>query len=109
MTVTINKKAPVTERFKIFLHLASTFFNFTLTDKEIAVMNEFFWVSQGVIDTDSRKAVAHALSMSEFNLNNYLLKLRKKNVINEDGIKPELMVNIAPSEKSFGIVFLIES
>jgi len=109
MTVTINKKATVQDRFKIFLGLVGTFQGIRISDKEIDILNEFYWRSGGVISKESRKEVMEELGMTDYNLNNYIMKLRKKGLLDGDSITEKLILHVAPSERSFGILFVLES
>ena len=105
MTVSIDRIVPVEDRFIVFLRLFSVLFSINLSEKEIEVINEFYWRHGGVINTDTRKAVAKRLDMSEFNLNNYLGKLRKRKVVSQNNINEKININIMAADKTLNVLF----
>lgn len=109
MTVLLNRKATVQDRFKIFLNMIAAYYNIRLAEQEVTILNEFYWKSAGKITKESKKEVMESLGITDYNLNNYLLKLRRKKLIDDQGITERLIINVAPAERSFGMTFILES
>jgi hypothetical protein len=109
MTVTIDQDLNPTDRYKAFLKLFSAHFNLNLSDKEIEILNEFHRHHEGKFNPDTRNSVATKLGMSSFNLNNYIGKLKLRNVVHKKGLNTAIMINTMAAEKSFGVLFNFKS
>lgn len=110
MTFQIEKQISDKDRYKIFLRLYSTLMDLKLSEKEINIIDAFFQVDNGLINTSSRKQVADILGMSEFNLNNYLYKMRNRNIVTDESIHSEFILTDLPAiSKTMEISFLLIS
>lgn len=110
MGVVMLKKGMVQDRYKVFLKLLSSFHNLKLSDKEIEILNEFYWKSSGKITRESKKKVIDSIEgMTEFNLNNYLMKLKKRGMIKNSAITENIMINVDPGDRQFNLSFVFES
>lgn len=115
MAITIQKNVKVDNRYIEFLKTVSAFNNLNLSDREIEVLDSFFWSSEGKLTTEARKEVAEKLDMTEFNLNNQILKLRKKKLISKvkgedcESILPSLLPDLEIDKTQLGILFILTS
>lgn len=109
--ITIPKRVAVDQRYKEFLKLVSASTSTGLSDREIDILDAFFWISEGVITTDSRKKVAESLEITDFNLNNMLGKLRKKDVIHvpagkeKEQIRENMLCDLEADKTELTIAF----
>lgn len=101
-TFTLNSKVTALDRYKKYLQIVSLLMKKPLTDLEITILDEFYHASYGVITTESRRTVRENVNLSSENLNNYILKLRKRKVIIDDRINPNLLIAI-PETETFDI------
>ncbi len=67
------------EYFKEFLRASNGFFKLSTKEREILV--NMLLCNKKVIDTDVRSKVRVKMSIKENNLNNYIMRLKKKNVL----------------------------
>jgi hypothetical protein len=116
MATKLIHRVPAANRYKTFLQLTSALYGMNLSEREIEVMDAIFWAG-GKLDAESRERVAKALGITEFNLNNYIWKLKKeakvfqidKTTKRPTGIRDDLMINIKPDVREFPITFLLQS
>lgn len=54
-----------------------------LTRQQSKVLEALFFIDGDLLSTDNRKILQEKLKMSEYNLNNYILLLRRKKIIIE--------------------------
>ena len=115
MAITVKKSVTVDKRYIEFLKITSSFLNLELSDREMEVLNELYWSSEGVLTTAARQEVAKKLDISEFNLNNQIGKLRKKKLISKgknaehETILQTLMPDLEVDKNDLPIVFLMTS
>lgn len=115
MAITVQKKVKVDNRYIEFLKTVSAFNNLNLSDREIEVLDSFFWSSEGKLTTDARQEVAEKLGVTEYNLNNQILKLRRKKLISKvngdsvESILPSLMPDLEIDKTELGILFILTS
>jgi hypothetical protein len=117
MPITVLKPTPVDSRYRRFLTLFSSAYDLSLSDGEMTVLEEFYWVSQGKLTSDARKKVAQKMGITAFNLNNHIGKLRKKKMIVRDKKNPEqpdklidaLIIDIEPDKRNLHVVFNLQS
>lgn len=115
MAITVQKNVKVDNRYIEFLKIVSVYNNLNLSDREIEVMDALFWSSEGKLTTEARQEAAEKLGMSEFNLNNQILKLRKKKLIHRgknepfESILPSLMPDLEIDKTELGILFILTS
>lgn len=114
MPITLRRKGIVTTRYSTYLDILSAFYGIQLAPKERQVLNGFFWISNGIINTESRKQVASRLKITSFNLTNQILKLRRKKIIivnpdnaDEDRIVDKFIPNVDADQKDFVIQLLL--
>lgn len=107
--IILTKKVKVDERYKEFLRAVSNFNDMGLSDREIQILDGFYWASDGVITSEARKSVAADLEISIYNLNNQLSKLRDKKIIvksagkKDDVIAAKLMPNVEAEKNELTI------
>ena len=94
LTTSIN----ATERYKRYLQICSLSMPEPLTDLEIEVLDELYHSEGATLTTETRKCICENLNKSSSQLNNYVRYLRKKGVIQEDKIHPNLMIRIPKTE-----------
>ena len=113
MAIKLQRKILVNERYKMFLTLASAYFNLNLSSKEIEILDEFYWVNNGVLDSQARKSVRSKLKISEYNLNNQISKLRRKGILSktsgDESIIPKLIPDIESENTNFVIGFYMQA
>ena len=97
MTFSIKQVVAKPDQYKMFLKILSALMNLKLSDREINIIDGFYQESNGIISKESRKLVAEKLNITEFNLNNYLKQMRKKNVMKADTINPQLILSVVPA------------
>lgn len=109
MAIKVTKPTVVTDRYAVFLDLMDALYSLKLADMEKKIICAFFWTSNGVINTISRKSLVEKLGITSFNLNNQIGKLRKKNLIlagNEvESIIPALIPDIEADKTSLVVQF----
>lgn len=114
MAISIQKAVKAENRYKEFLKIVSAFHGLKLSDREIEVLDELFWNGDGVLSTQARQSAADKLKITEFNLNNQIMKLCKKKLIVDDKVKgkvilPALMPSLEIEKPDLAIVFLMKS
>jgi hypothetical protein len=102
---TISKEIPINDRYRVFLRLFSVYYDLHITEREIDVLHAFWLTQKGLINYESRHSVANELGITQFNLTNYLLKLRKRKIVTDDGLHSSIMIDTRPSDKSFQVIF----
>lgn len=114
--ITLTKRIEPDERYKEYLKQYSAFLGKHFSDKEIEVLDAIYWLGQGHITTETRKQIQTALDMSEFNLNNYLGKLRAKDCLErttpegrDEQLAPNLRVSINPQARDLIFYFTLQS
>jgi hypothetical protein len=100
MTIPINSDMP--KSMKAYLHILNPILK--LKDKEIEVLSSFLsiWLSNRnnvnlnkmLFSTPVRKLVRKQIGMSEASFNNHITMLRKKNMIVEKRINPNILKGI---------------
>jgi hypothetical protein len=100
--IAIPKKVKVEDRYKEFLRIVTSFSKLELSDREIDILDGLYWISDGAITPAARKQIADNLKITQYNLNNQFMKLRKKKVISKlAGNKLEAIVGkLLPSIES---------
>jgi poly-beta-hydroxyalkanoate depolymerase len=89
--IVLTSKVKATERYRVFLQVASLFMKNPLTPVEISIIDEFYHAESGLITTGSRKTVRENLNISAGQLNNYIRELRIKKIIIEDSLNPRVL------------------
>lgn len=109
MPIKINRKGIITDRYLTYLNVMSAFNGIKLSDMEKTILDRFFWISNGKINTDSRKQVAKELKITNFNLTNGIGKIRKKGLLagkkgtDEEVFIDRLLPDVEAGKKSFVI------
>ena len=114
MAISIQKAVKAENRYKEFLKVVSAFHNLQLSDREIEVLDEVFWEGDGILSTQVRQQAADKLKITEFNLNNQIMKLTKKKLIVEgtNGVKtilPALMPSLEIDKPDLAVLFVMKS
>lgn len=113
--IIIPKKVAVEGRYKEFLRLIGASTATGLADREIDILDAFFWVSGGQIVKESRKHVAELLKITKYNLNNVIRDLRRKGLIvvpagkEIEQIKPSLLCDLEADKSELVISFKLIS
>lgn len=110
MPINIKKKIFPEERYRYFLKIVSAINSVGLSDLEIEILDLIFIqggeinsvVRQKICDTIESKTSSSKIvkSISIHNLNNYIVKLRKKKMIIGDSLHPSIMI-VIPEEHNF--------
>jgi len=109
MAVVIEQSIPIADRYKIFLKLFSILYSINLSEREIDILNDFCLHENGVINQESRRRAGKRLNISYYNITNYLMKLRLRNMVKKEGINEKVLINIMPADKVFSIIFNLTS
>lgn len=97
MAIKLFKKSSINDRYKLFLLVVSSTHNLKLSKTEIDIMDQFYWLSSGVITSQARKSIMESRNITEFNLNNILYKLRKRKIlVTTDGSKEQITSLLIP-------------
>lgn len=111
--VTVTRKIQVDQRYIEFIKLVSAFNELKLSVREIDVLNKLYWVSEGKATTEAKKQIGEELDMSAFNLNNQLMKLRRKKLLvwnkthNCETVLDSLIPDLNVEKPEFQILFLL--
>lgn len=107
--IKISKRVPYQERFSTYVKLYCQFMNLNITDRELSILDLLHKKCEGKISATSRKFVSDKLNITEFNLNNYLRKMRIKKLVTENEIVPNIknagMINDSEESKSNNFIF----
>lgn len=107
-----GKHIPVQDRYMKFLRIYATFKGLGLSERELEIIDQLYWLSEGKLTTQARKEIQEALDITDFNLNNQLRKIRSKGLIvpGKDGIevlKSDICPDIEAAKKDFGIMLMM--
>lgn len=107
MAILNRKIVLVNDRYTAFLNVVLAFHEIHLPAMEKQIIVEFFWASNGIINTASRQKVRESMGITSQNLNNQILKLRKKDLIvvnpdndQEDTVIKDLIPDIEADKQS---------
>jgi len=91
--MTHNIPVPQEKYYETMLHVLSGMVK--MTDLEIKILVNMFTNNIKVLDSDTRHSVRLALDKSEFNFNNYVRKMKGKNILIDTsyglGINPSIV------------------
>jgi hypothetical protein len=111
-TTIIRKNVLPEDRYKYYLKLVSAISSIKLSDLEIDIL-DLIYLQGGEINSTVRKKICETIEskvrgsnetqpMSEFNLTNYIVKLRKKKLIINDELISQLMI-VLPENEMFPV------
>jgi hypothetical protein len=108
MNYTITRDVDSAERYKIFLQLFAVFMDIKLPKKDVDILSLIYEKFNGKINKETRHMLAGMLDITEFNLNNYLKKLRDKGLIDKDSLHNGLMISKTDINSNMGIQFILK-
>lgn len=92
--LTLTVKIKPENRYRKYLEITSLFLDKRLSPLQIDILDELYQFSKGELTTESRRHVRESLNKSQEQINNYILKMRKRKLIIDDNVNPKLLVPI---------------